>query len=478
MRIETDFIGSLEIPKDALYGINSVRAKANFPFKSSFSKEWYEAIGITKKACYMTYRDFKNAVATNHPDKLERISLIEDNLLDILIETADEISKGLYYDQFIIPSVQGGAGTSINLNINEIIANASLIKIGKAPGDYEYINPIEDANVYQSTNDVIPTSLKIAVIRLLLILESEINSLRKVIEDFETENRSSLRIGYTQMQEAVPSSYGLLFSAYNDSLSRDWWRVSKCFERIKVVNLGGSALGTGISVPRFFIMEVVSTLQKLTGLPVVRSENMHDTTANLDSFVEIHGILKAHAVNLEKIASDIRLLSSDIVGNKEIVIPMCQVGSSIMPGKVNPVISEYIISISHKVYSNDVLITSLSAQGCLDLNAYLPLIGDSLIESLKLLIAADQTLRNNLFKGLIVKSNTALDKLYKSPSVTTSLSPYIGYHKATELALLMKNNDIDVFNANDILKLIDDGKLREILKPEKLLQTGFTVKDL
>jgi aspartate ammonia-lyase len=280
------------------------------------------------------------------------------------------------------------------------------------------------------------------------------------------------------MQEAVPSSYAMLFSSYNEALSRDWWRVSKCFERIKVVNLGGSAIGTGISVPRYFIMEVVPTLQKLTNLPITRSENMPDATSNVDSLVEVHAILKSHAVNLEKMVSDIRLLSSDISGSKEIEIPQKQMGSSIMPGKVNPVIPEFVISAAHKIYSNDSLITSLSAQGCLDLNPYLPVIGNALLESIKLLIAANKTLKENLFSGLLVNNEQAEKRLFKSPAVTTALSPYIGYHKAAELAKEMKEYSLDVFEANKKLKIISQKKLQDIMAPQNLLKMGFTLDDI
>ncbi len=272
------------------------------------------------------------------------------------------------------------------------IANRALQMTGHKPGDYDLIDPIEDANIFQSTNDVVPTALRVAAMQLLLELENAINELRKAMEELEKRYRNTLRIAYTQMQEAVPSTYGRLFSSYSDALSRDWWRVSKCLERIKVVNLGGSAIGTSIAVPRYFVAEVVPRLQQLTGLPVTRGENLSDATSNLDPFVEVHGILKAHAVTMEKMVSDLRLLASDIHGEHSLTIPKKQTGSSIMPGKVNPVIPEYVISCSHRVYSNDQLIAGLSAQGCLELNAYLPVIGHALLDSLKLLISADTRL--------------------------------------------------------------------------------------
>jgi aspartate ammonia-lyase len=280
------------------------------------------------------------------------------------------------------------------------------------------------------------------------------------------------------MQEAVPSSFGLLFSAYNEALSRDWWRVSKCFERVKVVNMGGGAIGTGLSVPRFFIMEIVPELRTLTGLQLTHSENLADSTSNLDRWVEIHATLKAHAVNLEKMAGDLRLLSSDIAGNKLLVIPEKQVGSSIMPGKINPVIPEFIISAAHKVYSNDMLISSLSGQGSLELNAYIPVIGAAVIESLNLLISADHSLLHNLFNGLTINESAGYEALINSPSVTTALIPYTGYHKAAEVALLMKEKKINIFEANSLLKVIDDKKLAAILEPSNLLKSGYSIEDL
>ncbi len=478
MRSEKDFLGMKDLPNDALYGIQSLRAQENFPDSSRFDKTWFQAVGEVKWASYLTCKSFKQALLTKYPAQDIPFQLLPDEILEALIFAAIEVAEGKHFDDFIVPAIQGGAGTSINMNVNEIIANIALQKLDQPIGTYSLIDPIEHANIYQSTNDVIPTALKVAVMHLLTDLEKNINLLRAKVEETESKYRNDLRIAYTQMQQAVPSSYGKLFSTYNEALSRDWWRVSKCFERIKVVNLGGSAVGTGIGVPLYFIMEVVGQLQKITKLPVTRSENLADATNNLDSLVEVHATLKAHAVNLEKICSDIRLLAADISVNNELSIPQKQIGSSIMPGKVNPVIIEFVISVAQKVYANDMLITALSARGCLDLNAYLPVIGHAMLESIHLLIAADQTITDNIFDGLKIHSATAQQHLYKSPAITTALSVYIGYHKAAELAKLMKSDNIDIFEANQRLAFVDNDRLRQILKPENLLKTGFSMNDI
>jgi aspartate ammonia-lyase len=476
-RTERDALGERQIPADALYGINTARASENFPFHQPFPAEWYKAVGITKLACYKTYRKFRDAAFSKIGDKLP-FKKIDDSTIDALIDSAKEVAEGKYFDQFIVPAVQGGAGTSINMNINEIIANSALLKTGRKCGDYNAIDPVEHANIYQSTNDVIPTALTVAVMKLFPELEDSINNLRQKVEEYERQGRQKLRPGYTQMQEAVPSSFGILFSAYNEALSRDWWRVSKCFERIKQVNLGGGAIGTGMAIPRFFIMEVVPELRSITGLQLSHSENLSDATSNLDRWVEIHATLKAHAVNLEKMSSDLRLLASDIGVHKTISIPEKQVGSSIMPGKINPVIPEYAISVSHKVYANDVLISSLSSQGTLELNAYLPVIGCAVIESLNLLIASNNTLLKNLFTGLVINESAGYQSLIHSPSITTALTPHIGYHKAAELAKLMKEKKTDIFEANNTLKVIDPEKLMTILLPGNLLKLGFSLDEI
>lgn len=478
MRIEKDFLGEVTIPADALYGIHSYRASQNFLHEAPFPREWYQASGTVKLACYKTIRKLLHGLQKEHPDLISHLRIPEEKTLDALESAATEVSDGIHFEHFIVPAVQGGAGTSINLNINEIISNVALKQLGRVPGDYQEVDPIETANLFQSTNDVIPTALTVATMQLLNQLEVAINATRSSFELLETKFRNALRLGYTQMQAAVPSTFGHLFSTYSEALSRDWWRVSKGFERIKVVNLGGGATGTGISIPRFYIMEVVPALKSITSLPVTQGENMTDATCNMDKWVEVHALLKAHAVNLEKIVSDLRLLASGVIVGKEIDLPDRQVGSSIMPGKVNPVIPEYIISSAHRIYANDQMITTLAAQGCLELNAYLPEIGCAMIDSLKLMIAMNRAIKEKMLDGLQVNEEVAREKLFRSPAVTTALSPLLGYNRAAKLARLMKDTGKDIFAANDQLKTLDKGKLEQLMEPDNLLKKGFTMDDI
>lgn len=476
-REESDFLGIKPIPVGALYGIHALRACDNFPDQTRFQEEWFKALGLVKQACYMSADSFFREINKKFDAGTAPVRTISHEVLVSLEQTAAEVASGKYFDQFIVSAVSGGAGTSINMNVNEIITNAALLRLGHQAGNYTIIDPTEEANIFQSTNDVVPTALRVAVMFLLQDLEVAINELRAGFETLEGRHRDDLRVAYTQMQEAVPSSFGKLFSNYSDALSRDWWRVSKCFERIKVVNLGGGAIGTSVAIPRFFVMEVVQQLQHLTNLPVTRGENLSDTTSNLDVFVEVHAILKSHAVNLEKIANDLRLLASDMVKDGGVMLPKKQVGSSIMPGKVNPVIPEFVISASHQVYANDGLISGLCAQGCLDLNAYLPLIGHSIIGSLKLLIASCRTMLENMIKNLEVDAKSSYETLMHSPAITTAISPFIGYHKASEVAKMMKSTGKSIVEANDELKLMPTEKLNELLKPANLLKAGYSVND-
>lgn len=478
MRKERDFIGEQMLPDNALYGIHALRARENFPSRDAFPIRWYQAIGTVKQACYRSIGKLRSALATERPELIEHLRIPDQSILEAMDNAAGQIAQGKHIEHFIVPGNQGGAGTSINLNINEIISNLSLISLGEKPGTYSLVDPLESANLFQSTNDVIPTALTLASMRLYNELEESINHSRACLEKMESKYRNTLRLAYTQMEEALPSTYGQLFASYAEALSRDWWRVSKAFERIKMVNLGGGATGTALSIPRFYVMEVVRELNQISSLPLAQAENMHEATMNLDKWVEVHAILKAHAVNIEKMASDLRLLGSGIAGSREISLPDQQVGSSIMPGKVNPVVAEYLIASAHQIYANDSLITALVASGCLELNAYLPQIGTAMLESLELMISMNRAFLDKMLSGIEVDEDAAREKVFRSPAICTALSPYTGYYKSSELAKVMKAKNLDIFAANKEVKLMDEQMLRKLMEPGNLLKKGFSVKDI
>ena len=478
MRKESDFLGSVDIPDDVLYGIHSLRAQNNFPHRQDFDLQWFQAMGQVKLAVFRAYEKFLQKGSKKFDLSKFYFNRMSSQALDALKEAASEISQGKYFESFIVPAISGGAGTSINMNMNEILANVALIKMDKRPGDYQQIDPLNDANIFQSTNDVVPTALKVAVMGQLQALEKSLNNLRQEIEKKEQQYRDLPRVAYTQLQAAVPSTFGRLFSNYQEMLSRDWWRISKSFERIKVVNLGGSAVGTGLTVPQFMIFEMVEQLKELTSLPVCRGENLTDATSNLDSLVEVHAILKAHAVNLEKMSSDLRLLASELCRQQLVTLPPVQAGSSIMPHKVNPVIAEYVISCCHRIYANDQTIASLCAQGALDLNAYLPVIGHAMLESLHLMISCNQTLADNMIKGLMIDEKKAQSDLLTSPTITTALIPYIGYQKATEIAGLMRAQNLNIYQAAEQLQILSTQILEQILAPSELIKMGYSLSEI
>ncbi|MGQ1890719.1 lyase family protein [Thermophagus sp. OGC60D27] len=478
MRTEEDLIGKKEIADHHLYGIHSLRAKENFDNTSPFPIEWYKAIGQVKLAYYNTYQKFRATAQEKGLAPPKGHHWMSQTVLDALAASAEEVSQGQHFDHFIVPAIQGGAGTSINMNVNEIIANRSLLRIGHQTGEYHHIDPLDHANIYQSTNDVIPTALHIALIRQAEVLSEAINTARGFMETLEKRYGTEMRQAYTQMQQAVPSTYGHLFGSYNNALSRDWWRITRIRERLKEINIGGGAAGTGMGIPRFFIHQVPVALREITGLPLSVAENRSDATMNNDDLVEAHAILKALAVNLEKIAGDLRLLGSDLYIHQSVNLPQRQMGSSIMPGKVNPVIPEFIISISHKVYANDQLIASLSAQGCLDLNAYLPAIGAAFMESFQLLHSGCIRLGDKMLQGLTVDSGPEKEEIFKNPSITTVLVPYIGHQKAALLAQHMKESNGSVFESNNKLKIILPEDLRQILSPSSLTTLGFSLKNI
>ncbi len=453
-RIEYDFLGSLEVPTNSYWGIHTQRAINNFRISGiKVNAGLIRSLALTKKACCLA--NLETGHLTSEKGK-------------VIITACDEIVAGNLSNQFPIDALQGGAGTSTNMNINEVIANRAIeLLIGKK-GDYSVIHPLEDVNLHQSTNDVYPSALKVAAIYLLRDLSKAIAGLQGAFQEKEKEFAAIVKLGRTELQEAVPITLGAEFSAFAEAFARDRWRTFKCEERLRVVNLGGTAVGTGLAAPRDYIFLVINKLREVTGLGLSRGENVLGETTNADSFVEVSGILKAHAVNLIKISNDLRLMN--LLG--EIRLPQLQAGSSIMPGKVNPVLVEAAIQTGIKVIANDAIITDTASRGTLQINEFLPLLAHALLESLDLLINVSGMLIEHV-RGIVANKEKCEEYFNASPMIITALLPIIGYEKATKFI-----TEFSVGSEKNMRRFLE-GKLGKemidkFLSPYQLTALGYS----
>jgi aspartate ammonia-lyase len=353
---------------------------------------------------------------------------------DALERACRELAAGLLVEHVVVDALQGGAGTSTNMNVNEVLANRALVLMGERPGRYDLVSPLDDVNLHQSTNDTYPTALRVAAIRLLRVLEAAVLALQEAFQVKERELAHVVKVGRTQMQDAVLTTLGREMGAYAEAFGRDRWRISRCEERLRVVNLGGTAIGTGLTAPRAFIFAVVDRLREVTGLGLARAENLVEATQNADVFVEVSGILKACAASLLKVSGDLRLLSSGPeAGLGELRLPPRQAGSSIMPGKVNPVIPEAVAQAALIVFAHDQAIGFAAASGSLELNPFLPLVADSLLTSLDLLARACRILAELCVAGLAADEGRCRRNVDSSTATATALLPALGYGGAGRL---------------------------------------------
>ncbi len=459
MRVERDFLGERELPDSAYYGIHSLRASENFPISGErISEEFIIAFAQVKLAAAITNRE---------------LGYLSGEIAEHIIFACNEIISGKYHEQIIVDPYQGGAGTSTNMNFNEVIANIALEKAGKKKGEYEYINPLRHINMHQSTNDVYPTALKIAILKLLKKLEVEIAELQQAFQEKEFEFKDIVKLGRTELQDAVPMTLGMEFGAFAEAISRDRWRIFKSRERIKTVNLGGTAIGTGIGAGRDYILKVTENLRRITGLNLARAENLIDATQNLDSYVEVFGMLKSYASNLLKISNDLRLLSSGPHGGiGEIILPPVQSGSSIMPTKVNPVIPEAVGQIAIKIMADENIITTVASSGNLELNQFYPLLAHTFITSLKLLLNATIILRDRCIKDIKANQEKCNSNLSKSKTIATILVPILGYQTVEKIIKESEEKDLPI---EEILKkYLSDSEIKELLNPKRMYKLGYT----
>ena len=420
-RIEKDFLGEMEIPADVYWGIHTLRAVNNFAVSGfRVPQELIRALAEVKQACTM---------ANIHS------ALLDSRTGHAIVEAAQAVAAGKLSGEFIVDAFQGGAGTSTNMNMNEVLANRAIEILGGQKGDYNLVHPIDHVNLSQSTNDVYPTALKVAAIRLVVALSESIARLQGALQEKEKDFASILKLGRTEMQDALPITLGQEFGAYAEAFARDRWRLFKSEERLRQVNLGGTAIGTGLNATRDYIYTAIEELQGITGLGMARAENMIDVTQNADVFVEVSGLVKASAVNLAKVASDLRLLSMGPKGGlAEITLLKLQEGSSIMPDKVNPVMTEMATQVSYQVISFDQAITMAAFSGQLELNAFLPLVAFNLLNALKLMINATDLFRSHCIEGIAADPERCTLWLEESLCLATALAPYIGHEHAADLS--------------------------------------------
>lgn len=374
----------------------------------------------------------------------------------------------------MVNKYQGGAGTSTNMNVNEVIANVGLKVLGKKLGEYNIIHPINHVNLHQSTNDTFPTAIKIACIKEIRNLAKEYATLQKSFQAKESEYGSVLKLARTEYMDALPMLTGQMFGAYAEAVSRDRWRIYKVEERLRTINIGGTAIGTGLNAPLKYTYMMTSLLQDTTNIGLSRAESLIDNTQNLDSFCEVSSLLKVAAATLIKISNDLRFLASGPGGGiGEIILCDNQVGSSIMPGKVNPVILEMVIQNANKIITNDLLITNLVAGGNLELNAFMPMIGETLLESLTLLKNTVKKFNDKCVKNLKVDKERSLENLNKSASLITPLISIIGYDKASEIVKIALSNKKNIKEILVEEKLFSIDELNELLDPYNITKPGI-----
>lgn len=460
-REEQDLLGRLHVPAQSLCGIHTMRAVENFPLSGRLvHPELVRAYGAVKRACADT--NCALGFWSDDPPKAQAI-----------IQSATEMMNGLLTQHIVVDHLQGGAGTSTNMNVNEVLANRALAILGEPLGNYKRVSPLDDINRHQSTNDTYPTALRLAAIRLLDGLEQKLVALQESFQDKEKRFAHVVKVGRTQLQDAVLITLGREMGSYAEAINRDRWRVYKCQERLRVVNLGGTAIGTGLTAPRQFIFRVVDALRDVTGIGFARAENLVEATQNTDVFVEVSGILKACASSLLKIATDLRLLASGPeAGFGEILLPERQAGSSIMPGKVNPVIPEAVGQVAMLVMGYDATLTMACSMGNLELNPFLPLVAVCLLETCELLTNACAVFQRLCVDGIEANEPRCRESVAGSVALATALVPALGYDKACQIAAQARQTGRGVREIVLSEKLLTEEQFDDLTSPEAVCRLG------
>ena len=456
-RVEHDFLGEANIPDSAYYGIQSLRGRDNFEITGRKLSEFplfIIALAYTKKAA---------AMANNV------LGVLDKERSDVIVKACDDIIAGKYHDQFIVDMMQGGAGTSTNMNANEVIANIALEYAGRKKGDYEYIHPNNHVNLSQSTNDVYPTSIRIATYFMTEELLKSIQGFIDALKGKENEFDDVLKMGRTQLQDAVPMTLGQEFGAYAVTISEDMDRITYVMRLISEINMGATAIGTQINTPDTYSEVVSEILRNETKLPLVAAENLVEATQDTGVFIHISGVFKRYAVKISKICNDLRLLSSGPrAGLNEINLPPMQPGSSIMPGKVNPVIPEVVNQVAFQVIGNDLTITMACEAGQLELNVMEPVIAFRLFDTISILKNATDTLTEKCIKGITANRDVCMGYVENSIGLCTVLVPIIGYEASSSIAKEALKTNNSVYNLVLEKGLLSKEQLDVVLKPENM----------
>lgn len=464
-RVEKDSIGAKDVPEDVYYGVQSLRAAENFHITGlTMHPEFINSLAYIKKAAAIT-----NCEA----------GILDKRISNAIVKACDEILEGKLREQFIVDPIQGGAGTSFNMNANEVIANRAIEILGGEKGDYSIVHPNDHVNCGQSTNDVIPTAGKMTALRLLDHLQKELRVLHKAFCDKAEEFDHVLKMGRTQMQDAVPIRLGQEFKAYSVAVMRDINRMDKAMDEMRVLNMGGTAVGTGLNADETYLRRIVPNLSEISGMQLVQAFDLIDATQNLDPFVAVSGSIKACAVTLSKIANDLRLMSSGPrAGFGEINLPAKQNGSSIMPGKVNPVIPEVVNQVCFNIIGNDVTITMAAEAGQLELNAFEPIVFYCMFQSIDTLAYAVKTFVDNCVTGITANENRCRYLVENSVGIITAICPHVGYKAAADIAKEAIKTGESVRDL--ILKkgILTEEELNCIMDPESMTEPGIPGKEL
>ena len=463
-RTEKDSIGTKNVPEDVYYGVQSLRAAENFHITGlNMHPEIINSLAYIKKAAAIT-----NCEA----------GLLDKKIAQAIVKACDEILGGKLHEDFIVDPIQGGAGTSLNMNANEVIANRANEILGGKKGDYSIVNPNDHVNCGQSTNDVIPTAGKMTSLRLLKNLKKELMRLHTALEKKAEEFDGVIKMGRTQLQDAVPIRLGQEFKAYSVAVLRDIRRMDKAMDEMRTLNMGGTAVGTGLNADEAYLRRIVPNLSEISDMELVQAYDLIDSTQNLDPFVAVSGAVKACAVTLSKIANDLRLMSSGPrAGFGEINLPAKQNGSSIMPGKVNPVIPEVVNQVAFNVIGNDVTITMAAEAGQLELNAFEPIIFYCLFQSIDTLGYAVQTFVDNCVTGITANETRCRYFVENSVGIITASCPYVGYQKAAEIAKEAIKTGESVKKLIIEQGILTEEQMDEILDPVQMTEPGISGKE-